>query len=581
MSRRSPPPPFYGARRNSPFLINRLTRRQVEYLAALRQAERDEEGPVPEPPDPPVVLPEVQVQLQANTWQADSNEAASRRVTSGGTLDGSYFAIPSTGAEPDRYFWFSTTDGAGTRGWDPALTDAALTGYTGTQIVLPAGDSTAEEVAAEVVTVLSAVPEYSDVQIADSVVTFRGEVDGDSSFTGTPYADRGPADIWGSRAYNPTLAPVGGEGPINGETIAQYGVGPSEAGARIRYIEIWVADPHDEDDQIRLALYVGGTPTNPAGATLLYDFGQIAGTAIDQWIRIVVPDEVIIEDADADLWVAAKSQLAATNIGGASPNAQYQDFAAQQLWSSTSMSDDPTVPFEATFTAGGSLTINFTIGIRFGYEVPPIRGAGDLVIRWGSHVEATDASLTSVFNFTIWLGSPSPDIEGMFLQSTSVAIGPHNVAQQPRMGFATGGILGDGTSDANGATVLADLGQISGAGTDQFFTVNSPEGVAVPRATLVWVGFKGNFAGGTTAIRFDDGGDLGPNLLSPVTNPMDWLTTDPEYEQPPGAPGTNNDPAVPWPATVFGTTPPAFLPGNYPNVYATFFTLPISVAAVP
>lgn len=147
------------------------------------------------------------------------------------------------------------------------------------------------------------------------------------------------------------------------------------------------------------------------------------------------------------------------------------------------------------------------------------------------------------------------------------------------MGFAAGGVVGDGTSDANGATMLADLGQISGVGTDQFFTVTAPEDIAVPRATVVWIAFKGNFSGGTTAIRFDDGGDLGPNQLSPVTNPMDFLTTDPEYEQPTGAPGTNADPTVPFPATVSGTTPPAFLPGNYPNVYATFFTRPLSVAA--
>lgn len=557
-------------------MITRLTRRQQDYVRTLFDP-GDGETPTPPPP----VLPQVEIQLRANTWQPDSDEHASRRVTNGGTLDGSYFAIPSTGAAPNRYFWFGTTDGITVRGFDPALTDAALVGYTGTQIVLPAGDSTAEEVAAEVEAALVGAGDYSDVEVIGSAVRFRGEIDASGGFVGTPYDSRGEADIWGSRAYNPTLAPVGGEGPINGETIAQYGVGPSVAGARVRWIEIWVADPHDPGDQIRLALYVGGTSTNPAGATLLYDFGQISGTAIDQWVRILVPDEVIIEDANADLWVAAKSALADTNIGGASPNALYQNFAAQQLWSSTSMSADPTEPFEGTFTAGGGLNINFTIGIRFGYEVPPIRGAGDLVIRWGSHVEATDTTLTSIFNFTIYVGSFSPDIADMFLQSTSVAVGPHSGAQQPRMGFFTGGVLGTGTTDANGATLLADLGQISGTGTDQFFTLDSPPDVEVPRASLVWIGFKGNFAGGTTAIRFDDGGDLGPNQISPITNPMDFATTNPEYEQPPNAPGTTPDPAVPWAATVVGTTPPAFLPGNYPNVYAVFFTQPLGTAEVP
>ena len=127
---------------------------------------------------------------------------------------------------------------------------------------------------------------------------------------------------------------------------------------------------------------------------------------------------------------------------------------------------------------------------------------------------------------------------------------------------------------------MTDMGQLVGTVADEFVEVAAPSNdIPVGRNIVVWIVAKADFVAALTALRFD----LGPlpDQLDPITNPMNFLATNPEFEQPPGSPGVNIDPTVPYPAVIATTIPPDFLPDNYPNVFARFFTRPFGVVELP
>jgi len=67
--------------------------------------------------------------------------------------------------------------------------------------------------------------------------------------------------------------------------------------------EIYCGATHTS--QVRVAVYTGGTLADgPDGATLLYDFGQTAGVATDEWIELACSAVEI--PANAALWIAVK-----------------------------------------------------------------------------------------------------------------------------------------------------------------------------------------------------------------------------------------------------------------------------------
>lgn len=121
----------------------------------------------------------------------------------------------------------------------------------------------------------------------------------------------------------------------------------------VKSISVYVGDTHSE--QLRLALYQGGTLDNPAGATLKYDFGQTSGSGIDQWLTITHPTGGIDIVSNEVTWLAVKSNGGGFEFHSVSDSGKSYDMqSARGRWNSTSMSTDETAIYESSVSSGGS-----------------------------------------------------------------------------------------------------------------------------------------------------------------------------------------------------------------------------------
>ncbi len=155
-------------------------------------------------------------------------------------------------------------------------------------------------------------------------------------------------------------------------TRAMGGTSPDLDNMVIKSVSIYVGTTHTQ--QIRLAVYSGGAlATNPAGATLLYDYGVTSGTGTSTWLTITGPSVSLPKNAT--IWIVFR------NNGGylihyASASPVGSDFqTARGRWTSVDIDGDETSSFPSTWPtdSGGSFS-NFWYSIYLIYSIQTYGG---------------------------------------------------------------------------------------------------------------------------------------------------------------------------------------------------------------
>ncbi len=100
-------------------------------------------------------------------------------------------------------------------------------------------------------------------------------------------------------------------------------------------------------------------------------------------------------------------------------------------------------------------------------------------------------------NYWRMMGGMSPDLDNMILKKVQVYVGPTH-GSQVRIGVYTGGSL----DDPEGATLLEDLGQTTGSGTEEWVEMVSSTEPTIPKNTPLWLSYKGSTGSGTFDINY-------------------------------------------------------------------------------
>lgn len=88
------------------------------------------------------------------------------------------------------------------------------------------------------------------------------------------------------------------------------GYSPNKANMRINAINVFIGADHGS--QVRLAIYTGGTTSNPSGATRIVDCGQTTGSGTNEWVRI--PFTAVSWAASTLTWIALKGDSTANIV---------------------------------------------------------------------------------------------------------------------------------------------------------------------------------------------------------------------------------------------------------------------------
>jgi hypothetical protein len=117
----------------------------------------------------------------------------------------------------------------------------------------------------------------------------------------------------------------------------------------------------DHSADIRVAVYSGGTLSDPTGATLLKDFGKTSGAVVTDWVDIFTTDDISVPSA-TPIWFVVKGNNA-SGFGtkcsdvNATGNAGCYQIARGCGDVTATIGSDPDVAFAATFP---SVTPSFT-----------------------------------------------------------------------------------------------------------------------------------------------------------------------------------------------------------------------------
>ncbi len=171
---------------------------------------------------------------------------------------------------------------------------------------------------------------------------------------------------------------------------AMGGTSPNIDNMLLKSVSIYVGSTHTQ--QIRLAVYSGGNlTTGPDGATLVYDAGVTSGTALNTWLTINIPTEVILPK-NAVTWVAFRNNGGyIIHYYGTSPAGN--DFqTARGRYSSTVLDGDETSAFPSTWPSDGGAFAAFWYSTYIIYQ---IRYYGGLFFESSSSMY-----LSSVSSFT-------------------------------------------------------------------------------------------------------------------------------------------------------------------------------------
>lgn len=499
----------------------------------------------------------------------------------GSTRSGLFWQIPAIGGGSNRYVYWTHNDGSGRYvGVDPGEWVSGLSGYTGIEVQLAAGNRTAAQVTTATCSALAAV--YATVTCGATTILVDDEIDADAVVIDGMYDSSIATRQLGARRGTPQFT----GNPLNG-VVGSHVSAPS--GTSIVYgVGIYLT-AHSQ--QVRLGVYTGGG-TNMGSATVLQGEGVTTGSATGwQWVMFE-PDEVFSLTSGQDTWILAKSNSAVTDPGYTltSTTAGF-DFTVQNMLVFSDLTGDPSVTFAADPGGGsdlnGTSTTNSPVFPFVALLYRPSTASSDtLRMRVGVHTDDVLAAVTesdllspdaSGANVMTYIDAPA--LLGMQLDNIRIAVGATH-SQQFRLGVASGGAY----ENINGATVIWDAGQTSGSSTNAWNTISAPTGgssVSVSSSSILWAMFRGN--GGVT-VRYAANA-AGQTAVSPAYDPTDLLVSSgfgdgPEYETNTGNSSHSTNDAVAYESPLVRDAVDDLLPGNYPGI-AIGLRIPPDTAAIP
>lgn len=431
----------------------------------------------------------------------------------------------------DAYLWWAHTQDSVIVGPDPGDTEPALSGYTGTLVTLPAGESTAQ---AHAVLVASAMAGMTGVTSASAAGS--GNADGSWSVTvvtdgravaaGTrSWASQGARGIHGSHVHRmPRAGEVAGSLSLNITRMVGTRINTPPATARMWAVQLALGNTVSAGAQRpRLQMWASTSTTNPGTDTeALFDFGQIPAA------QMVAGDvaTIYLTAAQSDALRTAIDGATGTNFwlsahctGGshynAIPNGGLFDgeTAGGQVRVQADGLQDATVANTGWTVAGSSFS--FLVPMRLVYDVDPCT-SGYMETGLGSMSPYADFAGDFALPDTLTM-QPPESVEGV-RGARILSVGGGSASGDIRRGAFVGGDVTPDAVDMDGATVLSDVGVGTGAGTIAFFATPTGAGtVRVPMSGGLSTGFKGNGASGR-----GEGGP-GPFTTGRIDNPSSWV----------------------------------------------------------
>lgn len=436
---------------------------------------------------------------------------ASIQGTHGSTRSGLYWVIPATGSETDRYVWWSHDDGDGRQtGLDPGNYVAALSGYTGVEVPLAAGPLSASAVATATRTALSGL--YTTIGGTGADVSIEGEIDSATCSVGGMWSPSS-AGAWGTRRSTPQFT----GNPLSGR-IGQFGVSPA-ADVIVTALGMYLAASTDD---VRVALYSGGTQASLTGTALVAEVVIPAGDTGWRWGVLTADEAATLSSSTNIRWVAksngtsdpgyiAVSDLVGTDFPDAGAGSTYD------LEIYDTMSTDPSVAFPSTLAGEGITTAGAYA--MFGMQYQTADGtSATWTTRIGTHIpDPTDLDQTSSLTVPdaggadLYMGVAHPGILGMQLTAWAVCFSTHTA--QLRAHVVQGGSVGSSV----GGTVLWQA-QTTGSDTGTWHEEAIANVALADDSSVLHWGCRNNAA--TAAFRFAFQADRALN--SPDSNPADW-----------------------------------------------------------
>lgn len=488
--------------------------------------------------------------------------------THGHTAAGRYLRIPSGdgGTTPNRYVFFTKDDGTGRYvGIDPGAVAAELSGYTGIEVQLGAGDITGAQRATATRSALSGL--YTIGGTGD-VVTVTGQIG--ACTTGGIFG--GTRGCFGTRRTTPQFD----TNVLNG-AWGQFGIW-SSGDVLITALGIRLSDT---TTPVRLGLYTGGTQASRAGTAVLAEVLIPSGGAVGWNWRALTPSEVGVL-SNGNFRLVAKSNgssipgyIGTNNLVGT----DFPDSGSGSTYDlevyDTGVPNDPSTNFPSSLSGATVSTAPVYALIAFQY-IAGDGTSGVFVTRFGTQIsDPTDLGQTSsltapdINGANLGMGAPAPALLGMRLAGYGIAFGDQHTSQLRQ--YVTQG--GTQTDETNAVLLWESLS--SGSATNQWVETTIGGNVAVAPNAILWWCAVNNAA--TVNFRFAFNAQRETN--SPDYNPADW-TDESEFEMFSDNTRHSTDPTVavvsPIDGTAGGATPVRNT--NYPGAYL-LLEVPADIAA--
>ncbi|MDM8515446.1 PKD domain-containing protein [Desulfobacterales bacterium HSG16] len=170
--------------------------------------------------------------------------------------------------------------------------------------------------------------------------------------------------VWGN-------ASVGTEQSTKVHSRAMGGMSPNADNMVATSVAIFLGAQMGD---VRMALYSGGTLSNPSGAKLIWDAGTINSQGVKGWYTIKHPAGGILVDKNTPTWIAWKQDSGVATYHSSSVS-QSGDFQNDRGRNDNSFDINPDVKFPSTYADSGSFS-SYWYSTYLTYTVNPQLTAG-------------------------------------------------------------------------------------------------------------------------------------------------------------------------------------------------------------
>ena len=159
-------------------------------------------------------------------------------------------------------------------------------------------------------------------------------------------------------------------------TRAMSGVLPATASMILDSVSIYCGIQHS--GQVRVAVYQGGSSSDPAGASLLEDLGLTSGSVINTW-QVLTSSTTPALASGGRIWIVVKCNDSAFGIVYSSNSADAGDFRSDVgRWNDDTISSAEDTAYPATWPANSGSFANYWYSFYLTYS---ISGAGGRVTK--------------------------------------------------------------------------------------------------------------------------------------------------------------------------------------------------------